>query len=140
MFRKLKDCWSEWSVPFVVITVLGGLVVGGIWYATRPTTYDFGNESRLVVPVGVFSADMRDKGNGVVVENGANVTVYNDSEEWRTLTVSYRKPNCGILDTHAFEDLPPKSSKTFGAETSKYEGMHVSVSDYAQKKRDKEAR
>lgn len=140
MFRKLKECWSEWSVPFVIIAILGGLVVGGVWYETRPTTYDFGNKARLVVPVGVFSIDMRDKGNGVVVESGANVTVYNDSDEWRSLTVSYRKPNYSILDTHAFEDLAPSSSKTFGADLSKYAGMHVSVSDFAQKKRDKDTK
>ena len=102
-----------------------------------PTTYDFGNGVELIIPLGAVSVDQRDKGDGVVVQSGINVTVRNDSNEWRTLTVSYRKPNYGILDTHAFEDMPPKSSKVFGAEPSRYEGMHVSVSNYAQKERSK---
>jgi len=105
-----------------------GLVAGGFWFMTRPTTFDFGNGVRLMVPFGVVSVDQREKGYGVVVQSGANVTVNNDSDEWRTLTVSYRKPNYPILDTHAFEDLAPKASKTFGADPVRYEGMHVSIS------------
>lgn len=141
MFRKLKDFCEEWVglfVLFVFVTLIVGLSVFGLWRTTRPTIYDFGNGSRLVVPIGAFSLDQRDKGNGIVVESGINAIVYNDSDKWRTLIVSYRKPNYGILDTHAFEDLPPKSSKTFGAESPHYEGMHVSVSDYAEEKRKKE--
>ncbi len=137
MFReKLRNFWSDCGEIIMVITLFVGVIAGGIWYSVRPTTYDFGNGTRLVVPFYAVSVDQRDKGYGVVVQSGVNATVYNDSDEWRTMTVSYRKPNYGILDTHAFEDLPPKSSKKFGAESSRYEGMHVVVSDFAQKERD----
>jgi len=122
-----------------ILVVLVGLLGGVIWYAMRPTTYDFGNGARLEVPHGAVSFDQRDEGYGIVIESGYNVTVYNDSDEWRTLTVSYRKPNYGILDTHAFEDLPPNSTKAFGADPAEFDGMHVSVSDFAQRERDEEA-
>ncbi len=113
------------------------MVAAGIWYETSPTKYDFGNGAQIVVPWGAVSADRRDAGYGVVVQSGINVMVQNNSDQWRTLTMSYRRPDCSILDTHAFEDLAPKSTKTFGADSDKYEGMHISVSDYAQKERDK---
>jgi len=138
MFGKLKNFWNEWGVFLVVFALAAAMVVALVWWGTRPTTYDFGNGARLVVPWGAISIDKRVEGMGIVVQSGADVTVYNDSDEWRTLTVSFRKPNYGVLDTHSIEDLPPRSSKTFGAEPSKYEGMHVSVSDYAQKKREKD--
>ena len=140
MFRKLRDFWSEWGVSLVFLLLVVALVVGLIWYESRPATYDFGNGARLVVPSGIISIDQRKDGYGIVVASGANVTVYNDSSEWRSLTVSSRKPNYSILDTHAFEDLPPKSSKTFGVDAARYEGMHVSVSDFAQKQRERETK
>ena len=142
MFQSLKNFLAE---DCDVIAFLSGVVIflgivgGVIWYAVSPTVYDFGNEARLIVPCGTFSFDQREKGYGVVVESGVNVTVRNDSEEWRSLTVSYRDGST-ILSKHAFEDLPPKSSKTFGADSDLYEGMHVSVSDYAQEKREKVAK
>lgn len=123
-------------VLFIVVPIVA-LIGGAIWYETRPTTYDFGNGARLVIPWPAVSIDQRNERWGVVIQSGVNVTVHNDSDEWRSLTVSFRKPNYGILDTHSIEDLPPKSSKTFGAEPARYEGMHVIVTDYAQKKRDK---
>jgi len=118
------------SVTLLVVVALG-------WYMFSPTTYDFGNGAQLMVPWGTISADKRNEGYGVAVQAGVNVTVHNDSDEWRTLTVSFKKPNYGMLDTHAFEDLPPRSSKTFGADSDRYEAMYVSVSNYAQKERDK---
>jgi len=127
------------GVALVIVLLVATLGVG-VWYMTSPTTYNFENGAKLVVPWGAVSVDQREKGNGIVVQSGVNVTVDNQSDEWRTLTVSYRKPNYGILDTHAFVDLSPKSSKTFGAEPSRYEGMHVSVSDYGQKKCEKGAK
>lgn len=128
MFSKL--------VPVVVVIFLVvGVVVGG-WYVISPTIYYFDCGARLAVPAGAVSVDKREDGYGVVVQDGVNVTVYNDSDEWVSLTVSYRKPNWDILDTHAFLDLPPKSSKVFGADSDRYVGMHVTVTDFAQKKRD----
>lgn len=121
----------------LVVALMVGLLGWSVKWASSPTVYDFGNEAKLEVPWGYFSIDQRKDGNGVAVQSGVNVVVYNNSDEWRSLTVSYRKPNYGILDTHAFEDLPPKSSKTFGAPT-KYEGMHISISDFAERKREKE--
>lgn len=135
MLRRLKNAATFLLLPVVFF----GAVAAGMWYLLSPTTYHF-NDSRLVVPFGTFSLDQRQKGYGVVIQSGANVTVYNDSEEWRTLTVSYRTPSSGILNKHGFEDLPPKSSKTFGADSTAYIGMHVSVSDYAQRKRDEAAK
>lgn len=136
MIRELKDFGIELVGLIVVPIILACLCSAGIWYMmNRSVTYDFGNGARLVVPSGAVSIDKRKEGYGIVVQSGVNVVVYNDSGEWRTLTVSYRKPDYEILDSHAFEDLSPKSSKTFGADSERYEGMHVSVSDYAQKKR-----
>ncbi len=141
MLGKLRDFWDLYCgeiVIFVLIAGLVGIVVGGVWWGLMPTTYDFGNGAILKVPFYAYSNDKRQEGYGVVVEAGTNVTVINDSSEWRTLTVSYRRPNIGLLSDHAFEDLPPKSSKVFGVEPGKFVGMYVSVSDHAQKKRDKE--
>lgn len=121
----------------VIMTILAGMV-GAIFYAVSPTVYDFGNGTRLVVPCGAVSIDRREEGFGIVVQSGVNVTLYNDSDQWRTLTVSYRKPNYRILDAHAFEDLPPKSVKTFGVDYDRYEGMHVFVSEHAQEEREKD--
>jgi hypothetical protein len=132
--------FSQVTLVVGVVALIIGLFAGGVWYITRPTMYDFGNGARLTVPWGAVSVDQRPKGYGVVVQSGVNVVVRNDSDGWRTLTVCYRKYNYGILDTHAFEDLPPKSFKTFGADPVKYEGMHVSVSDFAQKERDKDTK
>lgn len=140
MVRKLRDFLRDWSEPFLFIIFVIGLIGGGVWYATRPTTYDFDNGVRLVVPSGAISIDQRNEGNGILVQSGVNATVHNDSDEWRSLIVSYRKPNALILDTYAIEELPPKSSMIFGAERTHYDGMHVSISDYAQKKRDKTAK
>ncbi len=137
MFRKLFDFCDEYAGTIVFLIVAISVSVGVVWCVNRSTTYDFGNGTQLVVPLGAVSVDRRKDGYGIVVESGVNVTVHNKSDEWRSLTVSYRKPNYQLLDTHAFDDLPPKSSKTFGADASKYEGMHISVSDYAQRKRDK---
>ena len=120
---------------FLGVLVVLSMLAGGAWFFTRPTVYNFGNGAELVVPLCTFSSDMRKDGCGICVESGTNVTVRNNSAEWRTLTVSFRTPGCSILSNHAFEDLAPKSSKTFGAESSRYTGMYVSVSDYAQKKR-----
>jgi hypothetical protein len=143
----MKNFWRTMAAVAKAVTVMIAAMIGiiavfigGLCFVSRPTTYDFGNGAKLTVPWGAVSVDHRKNGNGIAVQSGVNVTVRNDSDEWRTLTVSYRKPNYGILDTHAFEDLAPRSSKTFGAEPSKYKGMHVSISDYAQKKRDEEAR
>lgn len=137
MLRKLRGFVVGLSVFLAYATLGGGLLGAGIWLMTRPTTYDFDNGARLVVPMGAVSIDQRDDGNGIAIQSGVNVTVYNDSDEWRSLIVSYRKEGSSILDTHAFEDLPPKSSKTFGTDDGQYIGMHVAVSDYAQRKREK---
>lgn len=143
MFQRLKNFVTKYrdAITFFSIVIgIVGLLGGCIWYAISPTVYDFGNDAQLIVPFGTFSVDQRKEGYGVVVESGTNVTVYNNSDQWRSLTVSYRKPGYRILDTHAFEDLPPKSSKTFGADYELYAGMHVSVSNYAQEKREKIAK
>lgn len=139
MFRKLRDFVSELAPVLGVLALFVGGVIGAIWYAMLPTTYDLGKGARLVVPPGAVSVDHRDNGDGVAVQSGVNVIVHNESDQWLTLIVSYRKHNFdGILDNHAWEDLPPKSSKRFGTE-SRYAGMHVAVSDFAQKERDKAA-
>lgn len=137
--RKLILALLVSQITLVIMMFAGfaGLAIGGFWLMTRPTVYDFGNGTKLVVPWGTVSVDQREKGYGVVVQSGVNVTVCNDSDEWRSLTVSYRKPNYPILDTHAFEDLAPKASKVFGADPIRYDGMHVSISKFAQEKRDK---
>lgn len=138
MLRKLRGFLLGLSVFVGYATLIVGVLGAGIWYVTLPTTYDFENGARLVVPSGAVSIDQREDGNGIVIQRGVNVTVYNDSDEWRSLTVSYREENSSILGRHAFEELPPKSSKTFGADDDLgFVGMHVTVSDYAQRKREK---
>lgn len=78
MFRKLRDFWSDWGGLLGFAVLIVGLFGGGIWYMTRPTTYDFSNSARLVVPCGAISIDKRNEGYGIVIESGVNVTVHND--------------------------------------------------------------
>ena len=128
---------KDFLVMCGVFVAILAVIVGGVWYATLPKVYDFGSGAQLVVPSGTVCVDRRKDGLGIAVQSDANVTVVNGSDEWRSLTVSFKTDESGVLSHHAFEDLPPKSSKKFGADSAQYRGMFVSVSDYAQKKRDK---
>ncbi len=125
---------ESWDL-LVGILVCISLAVGFFMYQTSDTTYRFDNGSKLVVPFGLTSLDLRDKGNGIAIMAGDNVTVVNDSDEWCSLTVSYGRRKDPILSNHAFEDIAPRSSKKFGCDPQRYDQMYVSVSDCAQRKR-----
>lgn len=139
--RKMKDRYDRFMdtslggfVAVMVSVTLFGLAFVGLfmlilWWVLSPSTVDLGHGAELKVPAGLVWVDQRSKGNGIVVQSGDNVTVTNKGHKHLTLTVSYRKPNYGILDTHAFEDLPPGKSVTFGADDRKYEGMHICVTE-----------
>ena len=81
MFGKLKNFWNEWGVFLVVFALAAAMVVALVWWGTRPTTYDFGNGARLVVPWGAISIDKRVEGMGIVVQSGADVNSVNERGE-----------------------------------------------------------
>lgn len=139
MFTKLKRWWQEDGMIvgtmrlmgefFILILAFGAFLYATAWLMLSSTQVDIGHGAVMEVPAGVVWDDQNDEGNGYVVKSGDNVKVTNHGDTHLVLTVSYLRYNGSILDTHAFEDLPPGKSKTFGADPVKYRQMHLCVTE-----------
>ncbi len=143
MFKNLRDWWRQDDVLVGFIKVMGsvalfaiafvGIFVAIIWWCLSPSIVNLGHGAEVRIPGGVYTSDDDQEKFGYFVESGCNVTVTNNGDKELTLTVSFQQPGVSILYDHAFENLPPGKSLSFGAEYPKFAGMYLGVSEGAWK-------